>query len=141
MKPFLDFEDTNNLKNSYKTFKYKLDEFNDMNTVDTAGYFGNHYRLKELHNKKFEKLESFDVILEHFAKDNKLIKVMQTIRTIDKDKNGFVTDQELEDILKLHYPDKLDKYNIKPVLQQFACESNRLLLNYNKFKDCVKKYI
>ena len=105
MKPFLDFEDTNNLKNSYKAFKYSLDEFHDTNTVDTAGYFGTNHRLKEIHNKKFETLNDLDKILETIAQDNKLIKIMQTIRTIDKDKNGFVTDQELEDILKLHYPE------------------------------------
>jgi len=34
-----------------------------------------------------------------------MIKIMHTIRTIDKDKNGFVTNQELEDILKLYYKD------------------------------------
>ena len=37
------------------------------------------------------------------AEDFKMVKIMQTIRTIDKDRNGFVTNQELEDILKLFY--------------------------------------
>jgi len=32
---------------------------------------------------------------------------MQTIRTIDSEKNGFVTNQELEDILKLQYSEEL----------------------------------
>ena len=67
MKPFLDFEDTNNLKNSYKAFKYSLDEFHDTNTVDTAGYFGTNHRLKEIHNKKFETLNDLDKILETIA--------------------------------------------------------------------------
>ena len=92
MKPFIDFEDTNNLKKTYKSFKYKLDEFHDMNTVDTAGYFGTNHRLTQLYNKKFEDLDDFDTILEIISENNKLIKIMQTIRTIDKDKNGFVTD-------------------------------------------------
>ena len=42
---------------------------------------------------------------------------MRTIRQIDKDRNGFVTDQELEDILKLFYREQLGKYDLKPVLK------------------------
>ena len=48
------------------------------------------------------------------AKDFQLVKILQTIRTIDKDRNGFVTNQELEDILKLFYKDQLGKYDLKP---------------------------
>ena len=47
---------------------------------------------------------------------------MQTIRTIDRDRNGFITNQELEDILKLFYKKKLGKYDLKPVLRNFASE-------------------
>ena len=49
------------------------------------------------------------------AKDFQLVKILQTIRTIDKDRNGFVTNQELEDILKLFYKDQLGKYDLKPL--------------------------
>jgi len=42
-----------------------------------------------------------------FKKNDKLLQVMQTIRTIDSEKNGFVTNQELEDILKLQYSEEL----------------------------------
>ena len=43
------------------------------------------------------------MILRVIADDYQLVKIMQTIRSIDTDKNGFVTNQELEDILKLTY--------------------------------------
>jgi len=35
--------------------------------------------------------------------ENKMKEVMLTIKTIDKDHNGYVTRNELDDILKLTY--------------------------------------
>ena len=141
MKPFFDFEDSQNLKKTYNAFKYRLDEFQDMNTVDTAGYFGTNHRLTELHSKKFVELTDFNVILDLIVEKNLLIKIMQTIRTIDRDKNGFVTNQELEDILKLFYKEQLDKYDLKPAFKSFASENNRLLIDYYKFRDYVTKHL
>lgn len=79
----------------------------------------------------------FNVLIQVFAKQNYLIKILNTIRTIDRDKNGFVTNQELEDILKLFYKTQLGHYDLKPVLKKFACEQNRLLINYTKFKEKI----
>ena len=141
MKPFFDFEDSQKLKKTYKTFKYRLDEFQDMNTVDTAGYFGTNHRLVEMLSWKFVVLDDFDVILDLFLEKNLLVKVMQTIRTIDREKNGFVTNQELEDILKLFYKEQLSKYDLKPALKQFASDNNRLLINYHKFRDHVTQHL
>mmetsp|Transcript_10922 Transcript_10922/g.13796 ORF Transcript_10922/g.13796 Transcript_10922/m.13796 type:complete len:92 (+) Transcript_10922:320-595(+) len=63
---------------------------------------------------------------------------MQTIRSIDKDKNGFVTNQELEDIIKLHYTE-LQKYDLKLLFKKFASQSNRLLINYAAFREGILK--
>ena len=139
MKPFLDFEDSRKREKTYDAFKYRLDEFQDLNTVDTAGYFGTNHRLAEMHSKKFLPLKDFEVVVGLLLEKNHLVKVMQTIRTIDREKNGFVTNQELEDILKLFYREQLDKYDLKPALRQFASENNRLLINYHKFRDAVMK--
>lgn len=62
---------------------------------------------------------------------------MHTIRSIDKDKNGFVTNQELEDILKMHYKSQLGKYDLKPLLNEFTDQASRLLVNYTKFRKAV----
>jgi hypothetical protein len=35
------------------------------------------------------------------------------IKTIDLTKNGYITDQELQDIIKASYPDKLNSYDFK----------------------------
>lgn len=46
-----------------------------------------------------------------------MVRIVQTIRSIDHDKNGFITNQELEDIIKLCYPDALGAYDLKPMLK------------------------
>jgi len=56
----------------------------------------------------------------------------QRISRIDRDKNGNITNSELEDILKLENP-SLMKYNLKPALKSFSYGSNTLLINYNRF--------
>ena len=63
----------------------------DMNEVDTAGYFGIDHQLIEKHSKNFKPMTDINRLVEIMAKDYQLIKIMQTIRTIDQDKNGFIT--------------------------------------------------
>ena len=105
--------------------------------MDTAGYFGTNYRINENLTQQFTALHDIDVVVRAFAQDNKIIQILQTIKTIDKEKNGFVTNQELEDILKLFYKEQLGRYDLKPVLKQFSSQSNRLLINYTKFKKAI----
>lgn len=71
--------------------KYKLDDFQDMNEVDTAGYFGTNHRMVERFNQKMTPLLDIKVVVDAFAQEHHLVKLMQTIRTIDKEKNGFIT--------------------------------------------------
>ena len=42
--------------------EYKMEDFADIQTADTAGYFGTNHRIKETHNKKFKELDSFEPI-------------------------------------------------------------------------------
>ena len=74
----------------------------------------------EKHTQSFTPLNDFDVLIKVMAKDYQLVKILQTIRSIDKDRNGFVTNQELEDILKLFYKESLGKYDLKPLFKDFA---------------------
>lgn len=45
---------------------------------------------------------------------------MKCIKDIDKDNNGYVTNQELDDILKMIYPDQLGGKDLKKLFRQFA---------------------
>ena len=57
------------------------------------------------------------------------------IKTVDKDRNGYITNTEFDDILKLIYSEKfedggLKNTNVKPVIRQFASSANKVLIDY-----------
>lgn len=72
-----------------------------------------------------------------FREDNRLSKIMLMIRSIDKDRNGYVTTSEMDDILKEVYPEKFGLKDLKPLLKVFTSIQNPILLDYNKFRDAL----
>lgn len=45
---------------------------------------------------------------------------MKIIKNIDKDNNGYVTNQELDDIFKMHYDLELKTKDLKTLFKPFA---------------------
>jgi hypothetical protein len=74
------------------------EEADNPDLVDISGYFGVFYREK----KQLTAISEAEV-LEIIAKDNKLVQIMKVIKDIDIDNNGYVTNQEIDDIFKMHY--------------------------------------
>jgi len=65
---------------------------------------------------------------------------MRTIKTIDKENNGFVTSQELDDIIKVVYPELSDKYLVG-LFKRFADPMNIILIAYRKFRAVLESDI
>ena len=63
---------------------------------------------------------------------------MGTIKEIDKDHNGYVTATELDDILKLYYPETLNDRELIPHIKKFSSIQNRILIDYKEFRDWIK---
>jgi len=62
------------------------------------------------------------------------------IRSIDKDRNGYITSSELDDILKEVYPDLKNK-DLKRLIKPFCSVSNKILVDYGRFKSFVNDLI
>jgi Ca2+-binding EF-hand superfamily protein len=45
---------------------------------------------------------------------------MKVIREIDRDNNGYVTNQELDDIFKINYEEELGSRDLKIFFKRFA---------------------
>jgi Ca2+-binding EF-hand superfamily protein len=73
-----------------------------------------------------------------FKESNRFGKVMLMIRGIDRDRNGYVTVNELDDILKEVYPETFGNKNLKPYLKPYASIANPILLDYSKFRDTIQ---
>ena len=119
-------------EDAYKSLKHQM---NKNEVVDASGLFGPRHRMKEIHRGKQQKISEFEQLEAIVAEDNKLRFVFAMIREIDKQKNGYVTDQELQDIFKECYPDKLRDFEFKGLFQRFSLGSNRLLIDYNQLRN------
>ena len=59
---------------------------------------------------------------------------MSMIYEIDKDANGYVTSTEIDDILKILYPNEFGNKKLKNILKPFCSSANKVLLDYKAFR-------
>ncbi len=58
--------------------------------------------------------------------------VKKYIKDIDRDCNGYVTNQELDDIFKLVFPSQLGDKDLLRLFRNFASIQNTILIDYKK---------
>jgi hypothetical protein len=106
------------------------EEADNPDMVDNSGYLGLFYREKRtlLPLKEAE-------LLQIISASNKLAVIFRIIKDIDKDNNGYVTNQELDDIFKVSYEKELGGRDLKPLFKRFASIQNRILIDYKRLKD------
>lgn len=75
--------------------------------------------------------EEFHRIVKSSPKSLSL--VFRLISSIDKDRNGYITQTELDDILKECCP-ALRPFYIRPLFKPFTSSANRVLVDYRAFK-------
>lgn len=68
-------------------------------------------------------------------------QVFRHIRDIDRDNNGYVTSQELDDILKLEYREQLEGLYLKRIFKPFASIQNTILIDYKKLRKLIEQSI
>lgn len=111
----------------------------DDDPIDEAGYLGQFYRKKT----NLVPISEADFI-QVLSKNNQLAEIIRIIKEIDKQRNGFVTSTELDDILKIVYKNDLYNKDLMPIIKPYASIQNRILIDYKKFRDHIvteiKKY-
>lgn len=75
-----------------------------------------------------------------FVKENRMKEIQHIIRSIDRDRNGYVTRNELDDILKEVYPE-LRKKDLMRLIKPFCSVSNKILVDYGRFKSFVNDLV
>ena len=132
-----------NYINTLDTIFKKVDMQNTSGLDDPTDELGYHGKTKWARVKVTGQITecSEEEFAEVIKKDPlKLHKVMLTIRQIDKDHNGYVTRNELDDILKIHFEGLLHK-DFDGLLNQFSSIQNRILIDYMRFIEWVKRII
>lgn len=77
-------------------------------------------------------------MIKIIANDNKIDSIMGTIKDIDKDRNGYVTHSELDDIMKMNYPKELSSRDVLPIIKKFSSVQNKILIDYKGFRDMLR---
>lgn len=99
--------------------------------VDACGYLGVFHR-----SKKKQKTITEEHFIDTISKENRLKDIFFKIREIDRQKNGFVTELELDDIIKF-VNKELEDCNISDFIKPFCCRENKILIDYKKFKQTL----
>ena len=86
------------IKKMYENLEVSDNDEDD--AVDNAGYTGN-FRRDEKALVPISEVELMAVM----RSEQKIWQLMSMINEIDKDSNGYVTSTELDDILKILYPE------------------------------------
>lgn len=121
----------------------KVDMENTAGKDDPTDELGFHGKTKWARVKVIGKITecSEEEFTDVIKKDPlKLHKVMTTIRQIDLDRNGYITRNELDDIMKMYFEGFLHK-NFDKLLNQFSSIQNRILIDYMRFIEWVKRLI
>lgn len=80
---------------------------------------------------------SLSEFIRVFKENNKLQQIVLSIKDIDRDRNGYVTTTEIDDILKYHYPKELGDKNLLRILSKFQSISNRILVDYKQLNQWI----
>lgn len=105
---------TNMLDNIYDNFNSEVNKDNIL--TDAMGYLGK----SEYYREKFKLTAiSEEEFILNMYKGKKLGKVMLMVREIDAQRNGYVTSYELDDIIKLQYPNEFKTKDLTPIISKF----------------------
>lgn len=100
--------------------------------ADNHGYLGKNHQSRVFSSSKIVaiKMPQFvQVIREH----SQLMRIVKKyIKDIDRDCNGYVTNQELDDIFKLVFPNQLGDKDLLRLFRPFASIQNTILIDYKR---------
>lgn len=97
--------------------------------IDKCGYHGEFNRKPRTDLKPFSEQQWRELVVQ----DKRLKEVFLKIRQIDRDRSGFVTQLELDDIIKMIFPELADN-NLQEIIRPFCRPTNKILVDYKKFR-------
>jgi len=63
---------------------------------------------------------------------------MRMCREINPDMNGVVTVVEIDDILRILYPNELEGKDLSELYEPFCSSQNKILIDYKGFRDMMR---
>jgi len=100
--------------------------------VDTFGFTGQFVRTK----RTLKKISPYDFIQILLKNRERLGKVWLLFRHIDKQRNGYVTNTEMDDILKEIFPE-LANSDLSDLISPFSSIQSKVLVDHKLFKNKI----
>lgn len=75
------------------------------------------------------------IMLMH--KNNKMKEINLAFRQIDPDRTGYITQPEIDDMFRYHYPDEFKDKHLFEIVKPFEIASNKILVEYGKFRQWI----
>ena len=108
--------------------------------MDLAGYAGDFHRHRVDDTIKKRVALSEDELAKMILDDDRMKDIALAIRQIDPDRNGYITQQEADDIFRENYSHQMQGKHMFGLLKEFRSNTNKILVDYNKFKAfCMSK--
>ena len=104
--------------------------------ADSHGYTGQRRPRRQPHERPPLPMTEAELIAL-FLTDNKMSELTRRCREVDPAKNGVVTVVELDDIMRLLYPDELRDRDLSGVVAPFCALHNKILMDYRGFRDSI----
>ena len=106
--------------------------------MDLGGYVGDfhRHRVEDTETKKRVPLTE-TALIDMMLETDRLKEISMAFREIDPDRNGFVTQQELDDIFRENYGEKMHGKHMFKLIKNFRSVSNKILIDFTKFKNWV----
>lgn len=67
--------------------------------------------------------------------------IWKSVRNIDKDSNGFLLVQELEEVFHDQFPTELEGKSLRNFFHRFVSVQNKTLVDYRKIKGMMNEKI
>lgn len=108
-----------------------MHDLNDGEFADNQGFLGKDPSRVNASRKVIPvKMPEFVQVIRERPQLMRIVK--KYIKDIDRDCNGYVTNQELDDIFKLVFPSQLGEKDLLRLLRPFASIQNTILIEYKK---------
>ena len=105
--------------------------------MDLAGYVGDFHRHRVQGEIKKRVGMTEAELVKMMTDEDRFKEIALAIREIDPDRNGFITQQELDDIFRENYREKMEGKHMFDLIKDFRSITNKILIDYAKFKKWV----
>ena len=135
VQPLYDVE--TNIKSDEIYAKIKLLDSHEELEADLGGFCGDfhRHRVDKAIKKRIALTEQELVTM--ITENNRMKEINLAIRSIDPERNGFLTQQEMDDIFRENYRKEMEDKHIFELIKDFRSISNKILVDYGKFRTWV----